>query len=312
MNKQAKSKAFLRRQSNEKVRLAIEIAFREGTIRGIPLSAYGKKIRSRLKSWARRIQVCGSEVWIRGCPDRHVTRIINDCCHVPLCAFEERRNARRWAARGRALMRALPEGRNGLRWRMLTVSLNKHPDFLTDIRNTLDLRPRIARMLREAGAVAQLWALDVGAEGHAHLHGLIYAPWISRPLVQGWLQAQDCDLTGCKHAPGDRACHGSWVVDIRKAYSPAEVLKYSVSPGAKGNDTDDHADLRLATYAATIGRHRIQGYGLARQGASYEADRAELADIGNICPECGQILVGLEIGRWKHGAYEWTPLDRGG
>lgn len=306
-----------------------------------------------MRGWVRRMAECGHEAHLMVCPDGHSNHLVVQCCHVPACPWEEAGTASEWRERGNALMRVLPSGQRWtavkrlleqhdsvpkmrhqpergavFNWRMITVALRGAGDLLHDIGATLRLRPRLARWLRNHhGAVAQFWALDVGPDGHPHLHGLVYSPFVPRDLVQRWLRAQDCTVPGCKHELADdrcdeckaakvspcphldggrQRCNGSWVVDVRAAWSPQEVLKYSVSPDAKGNDRDDHAELRLFVYLATAGEHRIQGYGAARVKAIREVEQhVEDIFVKGFCPVCGQEMIEVGAGKWKHGRYEW-------
>lgn len=344
--------ADLRWASNEAAIEAMKRALKTGQLRGLDLGEYHSEADAILDGWQGRLQGCGLQLWLTFCLNDGHSAISMQCCRVPVCAWDQRRDAVRWKSRANGLMQALPSGqrwrktrlellRRGVKpqllradidtsavmgWRMISLGLRDTGNLIEDIRRTIGdphggdrgLRAKLMRFLTgHCGAAAAYVALDVGAEhGHVHLHALVYSPFISRAQLQHWLQSQDCDVPGCKHVAGDRNCHGSWDVDVRKAYSPDEALKYTISPEEHG-DPEALADLRVAVYLATYKRHRVETYGLAKPGAVAVVDAAEQRELdehdGKRCPHCGGPMTAMYVGmRMPGGHYVWhlRPPDR--
>jgi hypothetical protein len=143
--------------------------------------------------------------------------------------------------------------------------------------------------------------------------------------MERWLRAYDCTVPGCKHEPNDRCpecirekrkcdhndgdrvrCNGSWNVDVKVAETPHEALKYSVSCD-DGIDSHRNAEMAIAVYLWTYGRHRIETYGLAKPGAISIVDSVdkELEDSDRCCPDCSKPLVDIMVGEKRDGFYSW-------
>lgn len=327
----SQKRARLKKETNERVRSALNRVVVTDELLGRPADHFLKDARFVSLGWRDRMEGCGDQLWLSFCPtDGHVSRQM-DCCHVPVCSFEQSREANKWKARGREAMAQLPEGvrwhkvrkliganadkfktkpTEVMGWKMITMALRDTGDLALDIRRAIGgldgdqgLRKRLSRQLSKMGAVASYSALDVGAEhGHVHLHVLCYAPFLPRAVLQHWLQSQDCSKPGCKHVAGDRSCEGSWDVDIRKAWSPDECLKYSI--GYDNPDQEQLADLHVAVYLTTYGRHRIETYGLAKPGQLPKVDAAD-PQLG-VCPLCGTQMIQWGVGKWDGSDFQWT------
>jgi hypothetical protein len=328
----AKRRLDLRAGSKVETILAGHRALHTGKLAGVDLEVVGLYARPVLENWVRRLSGCGQRAVHRWCPDddHHVVTV--DCCHVPACPHEEARTAKRWTMRGGQLMKwlrsgerwgrvretlkaagaKLPEREPGpaerMSWKLLTIATRKAPSIVDDVEEQIRLRKLLVRLLtRRFGLVAAFVAVEVGAGGNAHLHALVYSPFLPREELQHWLQSQDCDVLGCKHRPGDRACGGSWGVDVRACHDPREALKYACSPDAKhGGNRDAFAEVRLLAYLVLYKRHRIETYGLARPGFWKAVDQVDTYLELGICPYCGQEMTIMDVGNLLASCYSWS------
>jgi hypothetical protein len=91
-------------------------------------------------------------------------------------------------------------------------------------------------------------------------------------------------------------------VDVRRATSPDEALKYSI--GYDNPDQEQLADLHVAVYLTTYGRHRIETYGLAKPGKLPSVDAVDPQP--GACPLCGTQMVPLLTGHWNGREFVWT------
>ena len=336
------TKADLRARSQESRLATIGSAIDTKKLLDFDIREYNTEAEAILAGWFRRLATCGDEAALLACPNGHQSRTWVRCCHTPVCPWEESRQAKKWKGRGKTLMGAFPDGltfsqvrkslhRQGLKlpgmknppralarmgWKMLTVSLRGNGNLPQNLNDTLTYRTQLARRLRNYhGAVLVIGALDVGPDGHPHLHFLVYCPFLPREQIQLWQKAHDCTVEGCKHPADDRCdackeanidcvhphangrprCNGSWVVDVRRAYSPDEVLKYSVSPKAQ-------PEAHLAVYLTTYRRHRVECYGLARLRV-WEGKE----EIPGFCSVCGQELEIVFVGSRHGDHFDWHP-----
>jgi hypothetical protein len=99
-------------------------------------------------------------------------------------------------------------------------------------------------------------------------------------------------------------------VDVRKADTPHEALKYAVSCD-DGIDGNRNAEVAIAVYLWTYKRHRIETYGVAKPAALPVVDQVdqELEDDDKCCPECGRELVDIAYGEKRSGFYSWTHVS---
>jgi len=331
--KKLKNRLDVKARSKAEIIMAIKRALETGKICGHSLYEGRADVREILRGWLNRLWTCGREVLIKECPfDGYKTPVI-ECCNTPVCPHEESRNASRWVRRAKNLMKILSNGKkwhqirqvlvrasvdiprkepklsSKMSWKLLTIGLRKKDNLFEAIHDAFALRNRLARLLeRKFGVVAAYIAIEISPGGLVHLHCLIYSPYIPREQLQHWLQSQDCDVPGCRHVPGDRSCTGSWIVDIRKAYSPHDALKYACSPDPKGNDRDDHAELRVLTHLALYKRHRIETYGLARPCYWKKADTVEEIIEHGFCPHCGSEMITTEKGILFENCYRWKKI----
>lgn len=349
-----KSLADKRRWSQQQALGAMKEVLATGMLMGLPVEEYNPDAIGIIAGWHARLGGCGDQLHLMGCPDGHVAKLVVECCNTPICSYEESRRSARWMTRARGLMSSLKEGasfgalrkrlekqgialaamshpphdRARMGWKMLTVSLRGNGNLAQDIDEALTYRKVLARRLRDHhGVIAAIGSLDVGDNGHPHIHFLIYSPYIPRGQIQQWQKARDCTVPGCKHPADDRCptcreagvdcdhdhpdgrvrCNGSWVVNIKFAYSPDDVVKYSVSPSSKGHtDTADHAALRLAVYVVAHKRHRTETYGLAKL-KSFDASVELAQDDVDHCKCCGQPLVLIAVGERRSDHYLWHP-----
>lgn len=329
--KRAKQRIDQRARRKQETVKAITRALEIGKLAGVELDAQIGHAFAVLEGWRVRLAGCGQQAVHLVCPDdnHHIVKV--QCCKVPACPHQEARTAKRWTMRGDQIMkrlrngekwavvraRLLKEGVNlpkeepdinaRMSWKLLTISTKKDESLVDDIENQIHLRKLLVRFLRRRyGLVAAFAAVEVGSGGNAHLHALIYAPYLPREDLQHWLQSQDCDVPDCKHKPGDHDCGGSWAVDIRAAFDPREALKYACSPDAKNLDRDNFAELRLLTYLILYKRHRIETYGLAKPGAWKAADLVDVVLEQNYCPYCGQEMVIVEMATLSGETYHWS------
>jgi hypothetical protein len=306
---------------------------------GVHLSEVGEYTIPLLENWRGRMKTCGEFATHRVCPDDNHHVVTVDCCHVPACPHEEARTAKRWTLRGEQIMKRLRSGlpwsairksllREGVKlpktsksnrepnadaimtWKLVTVSTRKAASLVHDVDAQIRLRKAFVRFVsRRWGLPAAFGAVEVGAKGNAHLHMLVYSPFLPRAELQHWLQAHDCDVQGCKHKAGDRTCRGSWTVDVRACFDPREPLKYACSPDASNMDNEDFAEMRLLTYLILYRRHRIETYGLAKPGAWKNVDLVDVYLEHGFCPYCGQQMIIVEVGNLFSGRYQWARMN---
>lgn len=305
-------------------------ALRTSKLAGVDLAKVGVYAIRVLGNWVNRLESCGQKAIHRWCPqdDHHVITV--DCCRVPACPHEEARTAKRWTMRGGQLMKwlrsgerwgkvrevlkaagvKLPEREPGLKermsWKLLTIATRKAQSIVEDVEDQIRIRRLLLRFLtRRYGVIAAFAAVEVGAGGNAHLHVLVYSPYLPRAELQHWLQSQDCTVPGCMHRAGDRACGGSWAVDVRACYDPREALKYACSPDAKHGNRDDFAEIRLLTYLVLYKRHRIETYGLAKPGCWKAVDLVDDVLEFGFCPYCGCKMEVIDVGELLGVRYRW-------
>lgn len=273
-----KKRADRRQALNIATMALLTVTLSSKVLFGLPLSAFMKAAHRCLAQWKRRMAGCGTEVYMKACEHGDHHQVATNCCHVPVCSWEEHRTAARMSSRGRLLMRYLPgsdskqkryvryrdvrpfvnkyrdkipktwvEPRSGdlMSYRFGSINLRDTGDFLADMDRIFKVRRRVARFLSRHGQIASFISLDVGNQNsyHVHLHFLSYGPFISREVFERFHRSLDCTVRGCRHEPGDREhCNGSWEGDLRAAYSPTEVLKYACSWPDPGEGADGGLD----------------------------------------------------------------------
>jgi hypothetical protein len=333
----AKSRLNERARRKQETIEAIERGLSSGEIAGVKLDDRIPHAIPTLEGWQGRLSMCGQEATHHVCPNdnHHIVKV--NCCRVPSCPHQEARNAKRWTMRAEQMMKYMkngdkwatvssrllkmgvelpqeqPPGDAKMGWKLVTLATKKAASLVDDIENQFDLRKAFMRFLkRRYGVVAAFSSIEVGSGGNAHLHSIIYGPFIPRSEIQHWFQSRDCDLPGCKHVPGDRNCRGSWAVDIRAAFDPREALKYACSPDAKNMNRAAFAELRLLTYLVLYKRHRIETYGLAKPGAWKNVDLVDTVLDFDFCPYCGCQMIAVEFGKLVGHAYRWGAPSRAG
>ena len=351
-----------RRAGRREDRLQVALkAVRDRALLGEPLT---ESDLSTLDGWADRLATCGNKIVVRGCKEHDYYRHAIECCNVPPCPWSEGKLARKWQARGKRLMALLPSGLSAAKvraalvnagasreyvsqvvdghgkytWKLVTVAPRGTGVLRSDLWRVIgppgtggsdkSLRKKLSKFLRQAHhVIASYAALDVGGEnGNAHLHLLVYSPFIPRDSLEHWLRSYDCTVPGCKHSVNDRCpeciaarrkcdhkdgdrvrCDGSWNVDIKIAPKCYEALKYAVSCD-EGVDGYSNAEIAVATYLYTYKRHRIETYGVAKPGALALVDSVdeELENSDKCCSECGRVLVDIAYGTKQRGFYSWS------
>jgi hypothetical protein len=283
-----------------------------------------------LQGWITRMQQCGRKVLVQTCSDGHPRSYV-ECCNVPLCPRCQRTRANRWVERAQDLINSGRVGKK--RPKLVTIGL-RHPDQETlaqAVEKVIDLRKVLMRKLqREYGATAAFSAVEMSDHGHVHLHTLVWCDRLPREVLIPWLRSRDCTIAGCPHPFDDRCddcreartacnhldgerqrCNGSFIFDVREAYSPVEALKYSVKPVVSDMDhavpptPEQLAEaIRIVKlFLVLYRRHRVETYGEAKKVIENEGDRDE-DRIATRC-HCGLPLHPTAVGIRKGGRYLW-------
>lgn len=318
---------------------ATQRIYKRGMTRLIEHGAVSAMEIFTLEGWFKRMNGCGRTVWMKGCAAGH-KRPLTECCDVPMCPRYQRKRSNHWIARVRALMAS--QTYKGKRPKLLTVAL-RHPAGETlpeAVEKVIKLRAVLMRHLRKTyGMTAAVAPLEMSDTGHVHLHSIVFSDFLPRALLQRWLRARDCTVSGCNHPADDRCdacregsvecvhldgerrrCNGSFMVDVRICYDPVEALKYAAAPvvcdGGDAEPTETQLEAAARTvrfYLAISGRHRVETYGDAKRMVEGEGDQDEDRDA-NTC-WCGLPLWLCRIGHAPPGRnYHWrlpTPGETG-
>ncbi len=250
---------------------------------------------------AQRLRTCGTWMGFKECPDGHRQAHLSLCDLPKYCRRCARLKAHKTAQEiALGFGKLLERPRTGYWLRLLTVTVRNTGDTRADVKRLQRSFAKLWRSLYggQASHAAAIRFVELGPEnGTAHLHALMYAPFVAiQTISDRWHQFTGDSMVVDIRNVGQRH-NGSWKVSQAEMMQAAmEVCKYATDfdKWVERHGLTDGTK-RIAAAAHTLhGLHMRQRYGCAlpavfERRMGFKMPRPPKEETIHRCGCCGKL-----------------------